>query len=960
MQMKRILVGFMCFGLSHLAFTQSNELLTVTSFKLSNGFTVFLNEDTTTSKIFGAVIVNAGAKNESSDATGMAHYLEHLLFKGTNQLGTSDYAKEKPYLDSINVLYDKLASTSDPDQQDRLQRAINDQAQKASEYGLPSEFDKLLRSIGSTGINAFTNYEMTFYHNSFPSHEIEKWLDLYAIRFQHPVFRSFQSELEVVYEEKNRALDNMERKVYETTERLVLPNLPYGQWSVLGEVEHLKKPSLSKMYDFYNKNYTAGNMALILTGNFWSADVIPLIEDKFSQLKEGSTPKIKLPIPTPLTGGKVEKVRITPVKAGFLGWQTMAQTHPDRMAMDVCEYLLFNNSETGFINQIQLNNQMIYAGAFSNVYNEAGDFVIFFVPKVIIQSMGNAEKMIEDALNKVKNGDFSDEMLVAAKYDIDNAFQRRLENLRSRGVMIGNAFNLGVSWEEYVRYPEKVRTITREDVMQVAKTYLGDNKVKMISRTGFPKKVKLQKPPYKPVTPDQKASSIYAEKFARIPAKAFQPKYLNFDKDVDRVTINGNHEIFAVRNPLNDLFTLEIRFKTGSLKTPSLPAITGLINYAGAGSYLLTDFKQAFAALGCSYYIGNNNNFLTVGVSGSEASLDKALDLIDLLLTRPKVSERAINLLYNEVKTGRKVDKRDRYQMGRALLTYAVYGNRSSLLQRNSTKEIKQMVAQDMAQAFKEIVSNYQSEIVFIGSTPISDLKKLIDDKLSLAEESKVDSFIAREKQQVPKNKILFVHDKNAVQSQIYFYVPGETMNQDDYHKAVSFNEYFGGGFSGLVMQEIREYRSLAYATGANYSLPELANEEASFLAYIGCQGDKTNDAIGVMVDLIKNMPEKPDRIPSLRSSLQLKVVTNYPNFRNIPNRIIDYRRQGFTEDPNINAYNKYHDIKMTDIVDFYQKNIKGKPYVITIYGDKRKINLESLKQFGEIIEMDLKDVVKF
>jgi predicted Zn-dependent peptidase len=960
MTFKKILVAFICFTTSYFASAQSYDLLKVSSFKLANGLTVFLNEDTTASKIFGAVIVNAGAKNESPDATGMAHYLEHLLFKGTNQMGTSDYSKEKPYLDSINTLYDQLAETSDTDTQSRIQSLINEQALKASAFGLPNEFDKLLRSIGSTGINAFTNYEMTFYHNSFPSHEIEKWLDIYATRFQQPVFRSFQSELEVVYEEKNRALDDMERRVYEKTEKLVLPNLPYGQWSVLGEIEHLKKPSLSKMYDFYDKNYVAGNMALILTGNFSSAEIKPLIEEKFGQLRSGKTAKVKLPAPTPLTDSKVEKVRITPVKAGFLGWQTMAQTHPDRMAMDVCEYLLFNNSETGFINQIQLNNEMIYAGAFSNVYNEAGDFVIFFVPKVIIQSMGSAEKIIEDAVQKVKNGDFPDDMLVAAKYEINNSFQRRLENLRSRGAMIGTAFNLGVSWEEYMQYPQRVKSVSKEEVMRVANRYLGSNRVKMISRTGFPKKEKLEKPPFKAVTTDQKGTSTYAEKFTSIPSGTFEPKYLDFDADVKKAMLKGGHEILVSKNPVNDLFKLEIRFKTGSLRNPSLPDVAALMNYVGAGSYQLADLKQAFAGLGCSYYVSSSNNFLTVAINGNEASLTKAIDLTNILLTAPKANDKSIKLLYNERKTGRKVDKSNRYLMGRSLLTYAVYGDESSLLLRNSATEVKQMTAADLVGAFKEIVGNYQSEIVFVGNTAIDELKELLGQRLSLAEDTKADKYAVRKKQGVAQNKILFVHEKNAVQSQVYFYVPGELMAENQFADVTAFNDYFGGGFSGLVMQEIREYRSLAYATGANYSLPELAKEKASFLTYIGCQGDKTNEAIGVMVDLIKNMPEKPDRISSLRSSLQLKVVTNYPNFRNIPNRIIDYRRQGFTEDPNISAYSKYHDIEMTDIVDFYQKNIKGKPYVITIYGDKRKINMESLKQYGEIIELDLKDVVKF
>jgi len=190
----------------------------------------------------------------------MAHYLEHLLFKGTDELGTSDYEKEKPKLDSIAILYEKLALETDKDSKLAIQQLINKQALEASKYGLPNEFDKLLKGIGSTRINAFTDYDITFYHNLFPSHEIEKWLDIYAERFKNPVFRSFQSELEVVYEEKNRAMDGMERKIYEEINKALFPNLPYDQWDVLSKVEHLKNPSLQKMQAFYDKNYVAKNM----------------------------------------------------------------------------------------------------------------------------------------------------------------------------------------------------------------------------------------------------------------------------------------------------------------------------------------------------------------------------------------------------------------------------------------------------------------------------------------------------------------------------------------------------------------------------------------------------------------------------------------------------------------------------------------------------------------------------
>ncbi len=186
--------------LSYLnVFSQTNPILKVHEYSLDNGFKISLNYDSTATNVFGAVLVNAGSKHENPDATGMAHYLEHLLFKGTDKLGTSNFELEKVHIDSITLLYDLVARASDKEQRDNLLQKINQQATKASQYGLPNEFDKFLREIGGVGINAFTNKEITFYHNSFPGNELEKWMSLYAERFRKPIFRSFQTELEVVY-----------------------------------------------------------------------------------------------------------------------------------------------------------------------------------------------------------------------------------------------------------------------------------------------------------------------------------------------------------------------------------------------------------------------------------------------------------------------------------------------------------------------------------------------------------------------------------------------------------------------------------------------------------------------------------------------------------------------------------------------------------------------------------------
>ena len=343
--MKIIFATFIlfCFSLS------LNAQLQVIQYKLDNGFTVILNPDKNANTIFGAVAVNTGSKNDPSDATGISHYLEHLLFKGTKELGTSDYEKEKIHLDSINFYYDLLGNTVDDEKREEIQLIINKHSLDASKYAMPNEFDKLLKTIGSTGINATTSNDLTIYFNEFPSHQIEKWLDIYTHRFQDPVFRSFQSELEVVYEEKNRAMDDMQRRLFTEFSKEFYKGHPYGDKGTLGTIEHLKNPSLTKMYQYFKEYYIANNMCLILTGNFDVETVKPLIQSKFGQLKAGNIPKNTIAEPYKIIGRIVKNKRLTPIKVGLMGFRTVPGGHEDELTLDVVNYLLQNESGTGLV-----------------------------------------------------------------------------------------------------------------------------------------------------------------------------------------------------------------------------------------------------------------------------------------------------------------------------------------------------------------------------------------------------------------------------------------------------------------------------------------------------------------------------------------------------------------------------------------------------------------------------------
>ncbi|MBQ1701154.1 MAG: insulinase family protein, partial [Prevotella sp.] len=234
-----IIILFLLVG-SHVL---AQEALKVKELKLSNGMTVMLNEDHSQPQVFGAVVVKAGGKD--SPNTGIAHYFEHIMFKGTDRIGTVDYAKEKVWLDSISIKYDELSQTKDEKRRLDIQKKINQLSKQAAQYAIPNEFNRLISLYGGSNLNAYTSFDETVFHNSFSPQYMEQWCLLNSERLLTPAFRLFQGELETVYEEKNRAADNFLRGVLQDALEHLFKGRPYA-YPIIGSTENLKNPQLSE------------------------------------------------------------------------------------------------------------------------------------------------------------------------------------------------------------------------------------------------------------------------------------------------------------------------------------------------------------------------------------------------------------------------------------------------------------------------------------------------------------------------------------------------------------------------------------------------------------------------------------------------------------------------------------------------------------------------------------------
>ena len=184
--------------------TVSNDENGVRVYTLKNGLKVYLAKNSDAPRIQTYIPVRTGSNNDPADNTGLAHYLEHMMFKGTSKIGTQDLAKEKKYIKQISDLYEQHKAEKNPEKKKEIYKKIDAISKEASKYAIANEYDKAISSLGATGTNAHTWLDETVYKNNIPSNELEKWFKVEQERFSELVLRLFHTELEAVYEEFNR------------------------------------------------------------------------------------------------------------------------------------------------------------------------------------------------------------------------------------------------------------------------------------------------------------------------------------------------------------------------------------------------------------------------------------------------------------------------------------------------------------------------------------------------------------------------------------------------------------------------------------------------------------------------------------------------------------------------------------------------------------------------------------
>ena len=955
--MRRIALLFVAVMASVLASAQ----LEVKELTLSNGMTVWLNEDHSQPKVFGAVVVKAGAKDCPN--TGIAHYFEHIMFKGTDRIGTIDYEKERPWLDSISAQYDLLSKTKDDAERTRIQMHINELSLKAADYAIPNEFNRLISKYGGSGLNAGTGHDLTYYHNSFLPQFLEQWCWLNSERLIKPVFRGFQGELENVYEEKNRAADALgdaQEKIFSA----VFKTQPYA-YPLIGSTESLKNPRLSDMAAFFKKYYVASNMGLILCGDINpDSTLTALLEQTFGRVQTGLAPeRQKSPMPT-ITAGEQQEIELPIPLVGVEALIFKAPTYfePDANALELANKILYNG-KAGLLDSLVNEHKLMMAMAVSASLDDAAGSAILVIPN-LFGKMKKAEACVMEQLKRVMDGDFSDNQLETLKQEMLMEAEQDIETIGNRSEVLINALSKGHSWQDVLQKIEGIRTLTKTDVVAAAKKYYGAHYIKLSKKYGMSKKETLKQPGYKPVSPkNMDAKSDFARQLEQIPVKETAVRTVDFNHDVTTQQLDSHVTLYYKENPINDIFTFTLRYKDGSLHTPALNILADYLSQLGTDSLKKQQLEQAWQRINTTMEVVPGDVAFSINLTGPDSQLKPALQLLTHFLRSAKGDDEALSDVKDEDKVDRKGFGKQKDNVLQPVIHRIVYGSKSSYLTQMSKKEVKALKSEDLLSLFREL-QQYDCELFYCGRQPIQSVATELQQSLPLSQCIKPQADTFRPLQQYSESTVYFFHVPKSRQNYVVSYDAVGSL--PTIHERVRFklwDEYFGGNMSSVLFQNVREFRSLAYSTGGKSFTTSFVQHPSELQGYItatGTQADKTLEAIATIDSLLRQMPMKEENLEAARQNVLNDIQNSYPTFRTIPKYVANQLRNGYHYDPDADVASHLPDVTAQDIMQFHQLHIAPNQHrVWIVIGDRKLTDMKALARFGKIVELKKEDVYR-
>ncbi|WP_416358621.1 M16 family metallopeptidase [Chryseobacterium gambrini] len=932
--------------------TVSNDENGVRIYTLKNGLKVFLAQNSDAPRIQTYIPVRTGSNNDPSDNTGLAHYLEHMMFKGTSKLGTQNWEKESELLDQISDLYEQHKAENDPEKKKEIYRKIDEVSQEASQYAIANEYDKAISSLGASGTNAHTWFDETVYKNNVPNNELEKWLKIEKERFSELALRLFHTELESVYEEFNRAQDNDSRLVnYELMDAL-FPTHPNGQQTTLGKAEHLKNPSMKAIHKYFDEYYVPNNYAMVLVGDLDFEDTIQLVDQYF-----GTIPYRELPKKTPIIEKPIAEIIKRTVKSPTtprvqLAWRTESYGTKEAMLADVVVNILSNRGEAGLLDlNINQTQKLLWGQAYSVGLKQYGYFSIVAVPKEL-QTLDEARDLVLEQIELVKKGEFPDWMLPAIINDFKIQRMKALETADGLATNLYDTYIKGRTWEQELNEMDQYEKLTKEEVIAFANEFFRDNYVIVYKEKGVNEKlIRVENPGITPVKINREAQSEFLQQILEEKTEDIQPEFVDYEKEIQKDVVKGK-TISFVKNKYNDIAQVHFIFPFGSDHDRDLAISTQVLQYLGTEKFSPEDLKKEFFKIGVTNDFKTTNDQLIISLNGLEENIEKGIDLLQHWLYEVKPDQEIYRQFTETILENRAAMKKDKGRIMTALTNYTKLGSFSRFTDVISKEELESSNVEVFTDRMKKLF-RYPYQIFFYG-------RNFENFTSYIGKYTENESFVIPEPKNYPEPETdgnVYFTDYDMVQMEMSKVGRGRNVNTENFGKINVFNEYFGRGLSSIVFQEIRESKSLAYSAYVSYAANSELDHPDYITTYIGTQPDKLQIAVDTMTELMTELPEVKVQFENAKNSALKQIASQRVTRTNIFFNTLRLRKLNIHHDFRKDIYRQIESLKFEDLKDFYDHYIKSVHFNTAIIGKKENLNREAVDKMGTFREVSLKDI---
>ena len=943
--------------------TYPNDPLGVREYTLDNGLKVFMSVYKDAPKVQTYIAVRAGSRNDPHETTGLAHYLEHMMFKGTQKLGTTDWEKEKVLIQKIEDLFEAYRMFDDQATRAAIYHKIDSLSYEASKIAVANEYDKAMTAIGSTGTNAFTSNDYTMYVENIPNNQIESWCEIQADRFQNLVLRLFHTELETIYEEKNMSLTKDNRKANEAMFAALFPHHPYGNQTTLGSQEHLKNPSMRNIRNFVATYYVPNNICISMAGDFDPDEAIKIIDKYWGGMKPSPVPELQFEKEQPITSVITKTVTGLDAENTIRAYRLdSGNGSHDAMLANLLESVL-NNGKCGLLD-LNINQQQKCMGAYAGTYtlNDYGAFVFGGQP-MQGQSLEQVQALFDEQIALVKQGKFDDWMLEAAINNMKLSIMKRAESNNSRASQMAYAFVEHRSWGDVCNEVNELSKITKKEIVDFANRLFKDNNYVVINKLqGEPEPIlKVSKPPITPIEVGRDNESEYLKEIKARQVKPIEPVFVDFSKDLTKRKLANGTEMLYVQNKENKTFNLIYRFDFGERAGQlgkTLDLASDVLDYLGTSKHTPEQLQEEFYKLACNYSVSVGAENINISISGLSENMQAAMNLVEEIVNDAQPNDQALQMLVARILKGRENAKHNQQSCFRALGNYGIYGDDSPTKDILSADQLKSMKCSQLTDALHSLFG-YQHRVLFYGPEPDDVIAKTIASihktpaKLKKAPANKKITPKA-----VSDNTVYFV-DYNANQTYMREHFRGEKFNTKNEAVMDIFNEYFGGSMNAIVFQEMREKRSLAYSAQSYYATPGDKDGYFTNAAIIATQNDKLIDAMTAFNELFDQMPVAEANFNMAKEAEISGIRTARTTKMGIINSYLYYEKMGLDpKKPRAKIlFEAYPKVTMQNVIDFNKKYIKGQKKVYMCLGKEADMDFNALGKFGKVKKLKLEDI---